>query len=333
MNIIEKLQEGAKKTKRRIILPETWDERILRAAAVAVAENLADIYLLGDPTAIKEKAKELKISLVGAHILDSQDPQLLQKAADHYYERRKLKDATPEKSLRIMTEQPIYLAAALVGIGEVDGMVAGADTATEKVIKSGIYCIGLAEGCRLVSSYFIMVTNDKTMGEKGAFFFADCGVNPNPNAEQLADIAMSTANSFRAVMNAEPRVAMLSFSTHGSANHPDVGKVTSALSIAKLKYPELIIDGELQLDAAIIPDVAQRKAPDSVVKGTANVLIFPDLDSGNIGYKLVERFGKVKAFGPIIQGMSKPINDLSRGCNVDDVVSVIEITAVSVKKG
>jgi len=332
IDLIKKLKEGSQELNGKIILPESEDERILKAADIAARETIAQVHLLGEPDKIREKAADLGLELKDVVVIDSGDHELIARAANHYYERRKHKGTSLEKSLRIMQEQRIYLASAMVGLGEMDGMVAGATHATSKVIKSGIYCIGLSEECKLVSSYFIMVTQDKKMGEKGCFFFADCGVNPNPNSEQLADIAMSTADSFKTIMGTEPKVAMLSFSTKGSANHPDVGKVTSALSIAKLKYPDLCIDGEMQLDAAVIPEIAVRKAPDSPIQGDANVLIFPDLDAGNIGYKLVERFGKAKAFGPIIQGLKKPINDLSRGCSVEDIVSVIEITVLTAKK-
>jgi len=332
MNLIETLKNNSKKNIKKIILPESTDERILKAAAKAARSNIADIYLLGDINEIVTKAKSCRISLSKVNLIDSKDEALISRAAELYYEKRKHKGATIEKAYRIMQEQPLYLAAAMVGLNEIDGMVAGAINPTSKVIKAGLYCIGLKKDSKLISSYFIMVSKDTSMGEKGHFFFADCGVNPNPNAEQLADIAHSTALSFENIMKKEPKIAMLSFSTHGSATHPDVGKVTSAVSIANLKYPDLCIDGELQLDAAIIPEIAARKCPDSPLKGKANILIFPDLDAGNIGYKLVERFGKAKAMGPIIQGLDKPVNDLSRGCNVDDIVRVIEITSLTTKE-
>jgi len=332
MDLIKKLKEEAQELNRKIILPESEDERILKAADIAAKETVAQVHLLGKPDEIMSKAHKLGLKLDDVILIDSSDHDLIARAANHYYERRKHKGTSLEKSLRIMQEQKVYLAATLVGMGEMDGMVAGAITATSKVIKAGIYCIGLNESCKLVSSYFIMVTQDRAMGENGCFFFADCGVNPNPNSEQLADIAMSTADSFKSIMKTDPKIAMLSFSTKGSATHPDIGKVTSALSIAKLKYPELCIDGEMQLDAAVIPEIANRKAPNSPIQGDANVLIFPDLDAGNIGYKLVERFGKAKALGPIIQGLKNPINDLSRGCSIEDIVRVIEITVLTSKK-
>jgi phosphate acetyltransferase len=212
-----------------------------------------------------------------------------------------------------------------------DGMVCGCITETAKVIKSALFCIGMKPGISLVSSYFMMVHPDKSFGDNGVMFYSDCGVNPNPNAEQLADIAKCTADSLQQVMGTNARIAMLSFSTKGSAKHPDVDKVVQALAIAKQKYPELAIDGELQLDAALVPAIGQRKAPGSKIAGYANVLIFPDLDAGNIGYKLTERLGKAMAFGPILQGLAKPVNDLSRGASAEDIVNVVAITELQME--
>jgi len=329
--VIDTLRSKAQAKKRRIVLPETTDQRVLEAAHKLIIEDSVAVILIGNKEQILAEAKKTNYNLEKAEFIDPLTYAGMQKLANHYYERRKHKGATLDKSLRIMQEQPVYTGAALVGVGLADGMVAGCITETAKVIKSAIYCVGMAPGITLASAYFMMVSPLKELGENGVVFFADSGLNPNPNSEQLADIAKSTADSFASIVGKEPKVAMLSFSTKGSAEHPDVDKVRSAYNIAKIKYPELKIDGELQLDAAIVPDVAKRKCPDSTVAGYANVLIFPDLDSGNIGYKLVQRFGNAAAFGPILQGLAKPINDLSRGASADDIVNVAYITALMVK--
>lgn len=329
--MVDILRSKAKANKKKIVLPEATDQRVLEAAHKILAEGSADIILVGSKDAIRTDAKKHNYNLSKAEFADPADVALMQKLADHYYERRKHKGATPEKSLRIMQEQPVYAGAALVGIGMADGMVGGCITETAKVIKSAIYCVGMAKEITLASAYFMMVSPLKHLGDDGVLFFADSGLNPNPNSEQLADIAKSTADSYKSIMGKEARVAMLSFSTKGSAEHPDVDKVRAALNTAKLKYPELKIDGELQLDAAVVPEVAKRKCPDSEVAGKANVLVFPDLDAGNIGYKLVQRFGNALAFGPILQGLAKPINDLSRGATADDIVNVAYITSLMVK--
>lgn len=329
--VINNLRNRAKAKKRKIVLPETTDVRVLEAAHKILAEESAEIILIGNQEQLIQTGKKHKFNLAKAEFIDQNNEQIMQKLSDHYYERRKHKGATPEKSLRIMQEQPIYTGAALVGVGVADGMVAGCITETAKVIKSAIYCVGMEPEITLASAYFMMVSPLKTLGDNGIVFFADSGLNPNPNSEQLADIAKSTADSFTRIVGKEPLVAMLSFSTKGSAEHPDVDKVRSAYNIAKLKYPELKIDGELQVDAAIIPGIAQRKCPESAIGGRANVLIFPDLDAGNIGYKLVQRFGQAYAFGPILQGLAKPVNDLSRGATADDIVNVAYITALMVK--
>lgn len=330
--ILNLIKKSASAKKRKIVLPESEDPRILAAVDIILANEVVDIILIGKKEEIlkNSEAQGLK-NLAKAEIFDPANYAGIQKLADHYYERRKLKGATPEKSLRIMQEEYLYTGAALVGIGLADGMVAGAVNATGRVIKAAIYCVGTQDECPLVSSFFMMVVKNKDLGERGVIFFADSAVNPSPSSEQLATIAKSTADSFKQIMNKEARVAMLSFSTKGSAEHPDIDKITSAVTMAKLKYPELKIDGEMQVDAALIPEIGLRKAPDSEIAGNANILIFPDLNSGNIGYKLVERLGNALAFGPILQGLRKPVNDLSRGCSIDDIVKVIEITALLVK--
>ncbi len=331
--ILDLIKKGATAKKRKIVLPETSDLRTLQAAEIVLTSGIVDLILIGNKEEIlKNGAAQGLKNLDKAEIIDPLNYAGIDKLAEHYYERRKHKGATLEKSLRIMQEEILYTGAALVGVGLADGMVAGAINATGKVIKAAIYCVGTQPDCPLVSSFFMMVVNNKAMGERGVIFFADSAVNPSPSFEQLANIAKSTADSFSQIMKKEPRVAMLSFSTKGSAEHPDVDKVTSAVTMAKLKYPDLKVDGELQVDAALIPEIGSRKAPESEIAGRANILIFPDLNSGNIGYKLVERLGNAMAFGPILQGLNKPVNDLSRGCSVDDIVRVIEITALLVKE-
>lgn len=326
--VVNQLKAKAKSKQKRIVLPETTDLRVLEAAHRILQEESAGIILIGNKEQILKEAKIKHLDLTKAEFVDPLNYEKINQLAEHYYERRKHKGATPDKSLRIMQEQPIYTGAALVGVGLADGMVGGCITETAKIIKAALYCVGMTPGITLASAYFMMISPNKNLGSNGVVFFADSGLNPNPNSEQLADIAKSTADSFRMIMGEEPKVAMLSFSTKGSAEHPDVDKVKSAFNIAKLKYPDLKIDGELQVDAALVPDVAKRKCPDSALGGQANVLIFPDLDAGNIGYKLVQRFGNAYAFGPILQGLAKPINDLSRGASADDIVNVVYITSL-----
>ena len=318
--ILESLKKQAQKKYKRVVLPESCDERIQQAAQLIIKEKIAQVVLLGDPA----KLSHIK----GAEIVDPKNYARTNELADLYYTRRKHKGATLEEAQKLMTEDLVFIGAALVGIGVVDCMVCGCLNPTGKVIKSGLFCIGMQKGISLVSSYFMMVSPDRSFGESGVLFFADCAVNPNPDPGQLADIAKCTADSMKQLLGVDARIAMLSFSTKGSAAHPDVEKVTNALSIIKEKYPELAVDGELQLDAALVPSVGQLKSPGSLIAGKANTLIFPDLDAGNIGYKLTQRFGKAEAIGPILQGLAKPINDLSRGCSVEDIVNTAIITAV-----
>jgi len=330
MTFVKDLEQKIKKgPKKKIVLPESLDERIIKAAAEITAQDLAEIVFVGDQKKISKEADKLKADISKVEIFDPAAAEDIGTMADYYFERRKHKpQMTREKALRIVQEQPVYTGAALVGLDKADGMVAGCINATTKLIKAGIFCVGLEEGVQLVSSYFIMIQPDSSFGEEGLYFFADCGVNPSPSAEQLADIAKCTADNFKKFIGKDARIALLSFSTKGSAEHDDVSKITSALSLAKVKYPDLMIDGELQLDTAIVPAIAARKAPDSKIAGKANVLIFPDLNSGNICYKAVQYLGKAEAYGPILQGLAKPINDLSRGADVEDIINVIKITAL-----
>jgi phosphate acetyltransferase len=248
---------------------------------------------------------------------------------DGLVEIRKKKGLTPEDARKLLTaEDNLYYAGMMVRMGDAGGCVAGATSTTGNVLRASIQTIGTAAGIKTVSSFFIMITKDANFGEDGVIFFADCAVNPNPDSQALAEIAVATAGNCKAFLDVEAKVAMLSFSTKGSASHPDVDKVTKAVEIAKQIAPDLMIDGELQADAALIPSIGEKKAPGSAVAGKANVVIFPDLDSGNIGYKLTERIGGAVAFGPILQGLAKPVNDLSRGCSVDDIVNVVAFTAV-----
>lgn len=318
--ILANLKKQAQKKYKKLVLPESYDERVQKAAEIIIREKIAQVILLGDPA----KLSQIK----GAEIIEPKNYTRTTELANLYYERRKHKGATLEEAQKLMTEDAAFIGAGLVGIGAADCMVCGCLTATAKVIKSGLFCIGMQKGISLVSSYFMMVSPDKSFGENGVLFFADCAVNPNPDAAQLADIAKCTADSMKQLLNVAARIALLSFSTKGSAEHPDVEKVTSALKIIKEKYPELAVDGELQLDAALVPSVGQLKSPGSLIAGKANTLIFPDLDAGNIGYKLTQRFGRAEAIGPILQGLAKPVNDLSRGCSVEDIVNTAIITAV-----
>ncbi|GBR72610.1 phosphate acetyltransferase [Candidatus Termititenax aidoneus] len=325
-DIIAELKQKAQKKYKKVVFPESYDERVLQAAAIILREKIAQVILLGAPARIKELADKAGAEIAAAEIIDPKNYARTEELANLYYARRKHKGATLDEAQKLMTEDPVFAGAGLVGIGAADCMVCGCITATAKVIKSALFCVGMQKNISLVSSYFMMVSPDKSFGENGVLFFADCAVNPDPDAAQLADIAKCTADSMRQIIGARARIALLSFSTKGSAAHPAVEKITKALQIVKEKYPELDIDGELQADAALIPAVGRLKAPGSAIAGQANTLIFPDLNAGNIGYKLVQRFGKAEAIGPVLQGLAKPVNDLSRGCSAQDIVNTVIIT-------
>ncbi len=328
MTFIERMHEKARNLQKTIVLPETTDERTLRAAHLILQQQLAQLILVGDVEEIKKQSALLGLDLDKATLMDPSTHSELINLANRYYERRKKKGMTPDEALETLKTKPLYFGAMLVDAGIADGMVAGALCPTAETLRALFHCVGTKPGSSLVSSFFIMISPQIDLGYNGILLFADCAVNPNPTAEQLADIAIQTADSFRKLFQTEPAVALLSFSTYGSAEHVLVEKVRQALSLCKTKEPTLMIDGELQVDAALIPDIGQRKAKGSTVAGKANCLIFPDLQSGNIGYKLTERFGGVTALGPFLQGAAKPINDLSRGCSVQDIVDITALTAI-----
>ncbi len=324
MSFISNIKNRAKKNKRKIVLPESMDERVMEAAKIASSENIAEIIIIGNPV--------IDLSGYNIEIINPENSELTEKLENELYNLRKEKGMTLEKAHELMLNDYMYFACMLVKMGYADGVVSGACHSTANTLRPALQIIKTKPGTNLVSSFFLMNVPNCELGENGVFLFSDCGLEQNPTSDKLADIAGSSAKSFELLVQSEPRVAMLSHSTKGSASHVDVDKVVEATKIAKEKYSEYKIDGELQLDAAIIPEIASSKAPESEVAGKANVLIFPDLDAGNIGYKLVQRLAKAEAYGPITQGIAAPINDLSRGCFVEDIVGVIAITAIQVEK-
>jgi phosphate acetyltransferase len=320
MKLLENIRKQAKTKGKRIVLPEAHDDRILKAAEILTNEKIAAVTLIGPANEITKQAGKCGVSLQGIELVNPEQSEQLTGFAGNYFEKRKHKGIALEQAQKIMLN-PTFFAAMLVEQNFADGCVSGADTTTGDVLRAAFHIIGTPPDTSTVSSDIFMIAPDSTR----IWSFADCAVMPDPNAQQLADIAIATADTHRRVINEEPRVAMLSFSTKGSAKHKLVDKVIQATNIVKTKRPDILIDGELQADAAIIASVAQKKAPDSPVAGSANVLIFPDLGAANIGYKLTQRIGGCEAVGPIIQGLKKPMNDLSRGCSVDDIVNVAAI--------
>lgn len=324
---LDRIIARAKEDKKTIVLAEGEDIRTIRAAAQVLEKDIANVIILGNPDDIRKMAESESLCLCGATIICPKDAENLQTFADALYELRRSKGMTPEMALETV-QNNLYYGVMMVKLGLADGMVAGAVNSTSNVLRPCLQILKTAPGTKLVSAFFVMVVPDCEYGENGAFIFADSGLNEDPDADAVSEIAISSAKSFRTLLEAEPKVAMLSYSSYGSAKSPLVEKMQKATALAKEKAPELALDGELQLDAAIVPEIGKSKAPTSPIAGEANVLVFPDLNAGNIGYKLTQRLAKAEAYGPITQGIAKPVNDLSRGCSAEDIVGVVAITCV-----
>ena len=326
MKFIDSIKERAKKEKKTIVLPEVMDDRVMEAASIILKEGIANVIIIGSSEELKKASSKFDIS--GANMIDPNNSKLTEVLINDLVELRKHKGMTYEEAHDLIFNDYMYYACMLVKKGLADGVVSGACHSSSNTLRPALQIIKTKPDVLLVSAFFLMIVPNCEYGANGTFIFADCGLEQNPTPEKLAAIAQSSADTFKMLVGEEPIVAMLSHSTKGSASHEDVDKVVEAVKIANEKYPKYKIDGEFQLDAAIIPEIAKMKAPGSKIAGHANVLIFPDLDAGNIGYKLVERLAKAEAYGPITQGIAAPINDLSRGCSVDDIVGAVAITAV-----
>ena len=327
MELLDRIKQNARKHNMRIVLPEGYEERTIKAADIAIREELAQIILIGDPAEINSHAAKLGLKNISkATIINPKSHQKKDHYTDMMVELRKSKGMTRDEASKLI-EDPLYLGVLMIKNGDADGEVSGADHSTGDVLRPAFHYVKTAPGISVVSGAFIMILPEKNFGENGVIIFADGAVHPNPNENELAEIAIASAHTARAIAGFEPRIAMLSFSTKGSAKHEMVDKVVNATRIAKEMAPDLQIDGELQGDAALVEAICKSKAPGSPIAGKANVMVFPDLNSGNIAYKLVQRLAHAEAIGPVLQGMAAPINDLSRGCSVSDIVSMIAITS------
>ena len=327
MSFIENIKQRAKQDIKTIILPEAEDKRVLEAASKVIAQGFAKVVLLGNKAQIENDSKENNINLTGVEIIDIPSSNKKQEYAQKLFELRQAKGMTLEEASKLI-EEPIYYGMMMLKLGEADGLVSGAAHSTSNTLRPALQILKTAPNTKLVSAFFVMCVPNCEYGENGTFIYGDSGLVENPNADELSEIAISSAKSFENLVGSEPKVAMLSYSTYGSAKSELTEKVIEATILVKEKNPDLLVDGELQVDAAIIPEVSKSKAPGSPIEGNANVLIFPDLNAGNIGYKLTQRLAKAEAYGPLCQGIAKPVNDLSRGCSADDIVGVVGITAV-----
>ena len=329
MEFLEKIYERARKTKKKILLSEPHDERVLKAIESILKSGICVPILIGDPEEANGVAKKQGIDLKGLEIIDNTRSKDLDKYIELYCEKRKHKKISSEEALKIITGNPVFYASLMVSAGDADGSVAGASTTTRDVAKAAIYCIGSAENIKTVSSSTLLILDDKALGSNGIFIYADAGIVPDPSPEELADIAISSARMANILLDDQPKIAMLSYSTKGSGGFgSSIQKVQEATRIVREREPGLLIDGEIQVDYAVAPEVAKKKDPDSRIKGRANIFIFPNLDAGNISYKLTQRLGKARAIGPLLQGLQRPASDLSRGCDYQDIIDAVAITAV-----
>ena len=331
MSFIENIKQRAKQDIKTIILPEAEDRRVLEAASKVVAEGFANIILLGNKEQIENDSSNYNIDLSQVKIIDIKTSNEKQEYANKLYELRKAKGMTEEEANKLI-EEPIYFGMMMLKEKKADGLVSGAAHSTANTLRPALQILKTAPGTKLVSAFFVMCVPNCEYGENGTFIYGDSGLVENPSADELSEIAISSAKSFKTLVGGEAKVAMLSYSTYGSAKSELTEKVIEATRAVKEKAPDLLVDGELQVDAAIVPEISKSKAPGSSIEGNANVLIFPDLNAGNIGYKLTQRLAKAEAYGPLCQGIAMPVNDLSRGCSADDIVGVVAITAVQAQQ-